>query len=240
MSVHRWEYVAPAAGRGLGSEPLETVEREFRRIGRERVVEVEVGDLGRHLPQHLLDVIELRALVLHPSTSPRDRGLIWERLTGLALEDGAVAETWRLVVCGMVMPGLRRAAGRLCPLLREHNLDLQQAMLTGLWEALTGLRHKPVARPVAIPSRLVWAADRAARAYRDEVLAHEARRGAALERAASVRQPIHPDALLALAVRRGVLDAAQAELIGRTRLEGCRLERWPNSGGVAAGGGPAP
>ncbi|WP_052069375.1 sigma-70 family RNA polymerase sigma factor [Streptacidiphilus albus] len=208
----------------FGSEPLETVEREFRSLSEGAGgLLLEVGDLGGQLPQEPLDMVELRALLLHPSLDWQDRGLIWGRLLVLAQEPGRAGEQWRLAATGMVMPGLRRAASRLCPQLPEHNEDLQQAMLVGLWEALAGLVRRQLPDPVRTASRLVWAADRAGRAYRNALLEDERRCTAtedAGELGAAPRQPVHPDVLLALAVRQGVVDVAEAELIGRTRLGG--------------------
>jgi hypothetical protein len=210
-------------GMPFGREPLQMVEREFRLLGAGTVpLLLEIGDLGERLPQQPLDMVALRALLLHPSLDWQDRGEIWHRLLQFADLPGAGGERWRIAIAGLVMPGLRLAASRLCPTLPQHNEDLQQAMLAGLWENLADLVKRQLPDPVRTPSRLIWAADRAGRAYR--AAQRDSERGCEWLGDEPVpaprRQPIHPDALLSLAVRRGVLSSSEAELVGRTRLGG--------------------
>ncbi len=121
------------------------------------------------------------------------------------------------------MPGLRRAVAALSAGWRGDREDLESEVLAGFLGALRGLDLDDL-DAVPLASRLYWAAWRAgqALAYADADWASRRR-----EIDDSLDGPTapwgHPDFVLAAAVRRGVLTAAQAELIGRNRLEGIPL-----------------
>ena len=77
-----------------------------------------------------------------------------------------------------------------------------------------------------LASRLCWAARRAGEQLAFADAAWAARRSDLDDRGDAPDLPWgHPDLVLAAAVRRGVLTAGQAELIGRNRLEGVPLSQ---------------
>jgi hypothetical protein len=79
---------------------------------------------------------------------------------------------------------------------------------------------------VPLASRLCWAARRAGEHLAFADAAWAARRADLDDQADAPDLPWgHPDLVLARAVRRGVLTAGQAELIGRNRLEGVPLSQ---------------
>ncbi|MCX4750602.1 hypothetical protein OG455_34710 [Kitasatospora sp. NBC_01287] len=206
-------------------EPLQAVEEELHRlVERSCPLTLVVGDLDPALPQHPLDMVALRALLLHPSIGYQTRGAIWARLLKLTAAPGWRGEDWPTAVCAMALPGLRRIAGRLrkeAPELVQG--EVQQAILAGFWAAAVELRGRLDCVDVGrIAASLCWSADRAARAYRLGEQRHaEARAELDEQSEQQVEVPAgSPDAVLERAVARGVLGREQAELIARTRLEG--------------------
>ncbi|GAA1082793.1 hypothetical protein [Kitasatospora arboriphila] len=223
-----------------GMEPLRVLEAELMRlVERPRPLTLVVGDLAAGLPEHPMDMAELRALLLHPSVGYQARGLVWVRLVKMTGWSGRRGEEWRTAVCAMALPGLWRTAARLrrtAPDVSQH--DVQQALLAGFWEALVDLRGRVdgVEEPGRIPASLCWAADRAARRLEDVERSHRALR-AGLGECPDGEQgptPVHPDELLDRAVERGLLTRAQAELIARTRLERVPVRVLAEQEGVTA------
>jgi hypothetical protein len=178
--------------------------------------------LAPGLPCRPVPVTELRALLLHPATSATARNAVWAELVRRA-RTGQPA--WVLALVGVALPGLRRAAATLCPAYRGDPGDLQAEILTGFLAAMRALDLDDL-DAIPLASRLCWAAWRAGEAlvYADADYASRRR-----ELDGSGQGPAlpwgHPDFVLAAAVRRGILTAAQAELIGRNRLEGIPLSQ---------------
>jgi hypothetical protein len=156
---------------------------------------------------------------------------------GFADRDAALAEmvrraqagspAWRMAVVGVLLPGLRRAAGRLARTYRGDPADLDAEMLVGLLEVLEGF--SPERERVA--ARLIWAAVRRGLAHKED---EATRAGRQVPLDGSVAPPPaggrHPDLILAEAVDRGVISYRDAVLIGANRLEGIPLSvlaaRW--------------
>jgi predicted DNA-binding protein (UPF0251 family) len=168
-------------------------------------------------------------LLLHPATSANARNMVWAELVRRARTGGPA---WMIGLAGVAMPGLRRAVAAWSTGYRGDPDDLQTEVLTGFLAAVRGLdlddlEHIPLA------SRLCWAAWRAgqALAYADAAYASRTR-----ELDGSLDGPVmpwgHPDFVLAAAVRAGVLTAAEAELIGRSRLEQVPLAQIARELGV--------
>jgi hypothetical protein len=207
------------SSRAVTTEPLRQMEAAFQHLAsRPRPLTVALGDLHPGLPAEPADVVTLRSLLLHPSLGYPARTVVWERLLKLAGKDGEAGREWQLAALGMVGWGLRRVASRACPSLPGHSTDLQQEILTAAWAALQVALATEPEEAGKVPARMVWAADRAARTYRRDIEEIQARHTDDGELPAPVRQPIHPDALLTLAVRQGVLSVAEAALVGDYRL----------------------
>jgi predicted DNA-binding protein (UPF0251 family) len=159
---------------------------------------------------------ELRALLLHPATSASARNKVWAELVRRA-RSGSPA--WIVGLVGVAMPGLRRAAASLSASYRGDPADLHIEILTGFLAAMRALDLDDLDR-VPLASRLCWAAWRAGQALACADAHYTASRR---DLPGSYDAPYlpwgHPDFVLAAAVTRGVLSPAQAELIGRNRLE---------------------
>ncbi|WP_042373008.1 hypothetical protein [Streptacidiphilus neutrinimicus] len=211
--------------------PLEQVAREFRAlVERPLPLEMKTCDLGEEgLPEAPVDVVALRALLLHPRLGHRTRGAVWARLLELATQKGREGEDWRLAAVGMALPGLTRVSLRwakaLGEITAEQREEIQMIVLGGFWEQFTAMQHDGTWRrdPSRIPARLLWAAERAARA--------------ALTRASRVREAevelervpappaerVLPEQLLAFAVRKGIVSRRGARTVAWTRLEGMTM-----------------
>jgi hypothetical protein len=183
---------------------------------------VHASALAPGLPGRPVPVTELRALLLHPATPAAARNAVWAELVRRA-RTGQPA--WVLALPGIALPGLRRAAASLSAVYRGDPGDLQAEILTGFLAAMRALDLDDL-DSVPLASRLCWAAWRAGQAlvYADADYASRRR-----ELGDSGEGPAlpwgHPDFVLAAAVRRGILTAGQAELIGRNRLEGIPLSQ---------------
>ena len=232
-----------AAARG----PLRVLEERMRLlVERERPLTLVVADLAAGLPEHPLNLVDLRSLLLHPSVGHQARGAIWVRLLELSGQDGTRGEEWSTACCAMALSGLWRTAARLrreAPALDQD--DIQQCVLAGFWEALADLRGRleSIAEPGRIPASLCWSADRAARRHRLHVEGHAARRAelADLPDTASTsdgdRAPwldLDVHLLLEQAVACGAIDQGLVDLITSTRLGTARIR------GLAAAEGVGP
>jgi hypothetical protein len=224
--------VAPqtAGPDGYGLGPLDSADAAFRALTTgPRPLALNPARLARGLPDRPVPLSELKALLLHPATSANARNMVWAELVRRARTRGPA---WMIGLAGVAMPGLRRAVAAWSTGYHGDPDDLQTEVLTGFLAAVRGLdlddlEHIPLA------SRLCWAAWRAgqALAYADAAYTSRTR-----ELDGSLDGPVmpwgHPDFVLAAAVRAGVLTAAEAELIGRSRLEQVPLAQIARELGV--------
>ncbi len=169
------------------------------------------GRLVRGLPSRPIPLDELRGRLLHPSISYHTRDVALALLLRRAKREGG---GWTVGLCGVVLPGLRRAAVPLSKALPGRVLDVEAEMLAALVETI---RTVP-ARAERLAARLVWPAVRAGhrfvareRGWREWEDPH-----ASLE--PPPRVPEHPDLVLDAAVTAGVLTASEAELVGESRV----------------------
>lgn len=131
------------------------------------------------------------------------------------------APEWIVGASGVLLPGLAAKVNRLARGYPGDRDDLEAEVLAGFLTAL----HTIDPDSGRLAARLCWAGYRAGLAlrHRDE---DDVRRRAASAEGAAPQQPWgHPDFVLAAAVRAGVITAAEADLIGATRLDGVRLEQ---------------
>jgi len=179
---------------------------------------------GRRRPVRLP---EARELLLWPGRMhPETRDVVWSLLVRRAQSGGP---EWVVAAAGVLLPGLRRAADRLRAGYPGDSEDLQAEVLTGFLAALRAV--DPDAGRLA--ARLYWAGYRAGAALRHRDATAAGHRGAGVEAAAPPRPWGHPDFVLAAAVAAGVLRAQEAELIGRTRLEGVGVQQAAAELGVS-------
>jgi hypothetical protein len=137
--------------------------------------------------------------------------------------DGAMAELvrraksspeWMVGLAGVLLPGLRRIAGRVTRQFPAETADIDAEILASFVEGVHGLDPRGIriaARLLAIPWNRAKVAGRAA-------VAIAGRKVNANNHAAPPRPWGHPDWVLERAVKAKVISAKDAELIGATRL----------------------
>jgi hypothetical protein len=203
--------VLPTAGADaprlvLGEQPFDVAANSFRllTVGPEPL-SVDGAALGGGLPARRIALSELASILMHPSCGYTTSDRVWRLLIEQARTGGPA---WVVGAAGVALPGLRQGAYRL----RHYSGDVQAELLTAFVAAMRTV--KPGGAKVA--QRLLSATFTAARAA---LHADEPIRTTALAQA-PVTAAGHPDIVLARAVAAEVITAAEAELIGATRLEG--------------------
>lgn len=179
------------------------------------------------LPARWIPLDELRSMLLHPSTRYQTRD---ETMALLVLRARNGGEDWKVGLLGVLVPGLAAVAGRAA---RGYPGDFEDVVA----EAVSGLLDAAARVDLAegrVASRLLGVAFTRAWA----MVRHERRRrrwehAAATQidsqghgdpaAGASVGRDHDPADVLRLAVACGVLTAAEARLIARTRLDGIPL-----------------
>ena len=182
------------------------------------------------LPDRMVQLGELKVLLLHPSVGPAARNKVWAELVRRAR---AADPAWTVGLVGVAMPGLRRATASLTAAYHGQAADLEGEVLTGFLAAMRALDLDDLDR-VPLASRLCWAAWRAGRAAAYADAAWAARRRGLPEGCSRPVPPWgHPDFVLAAAARAGILTRAEAALIGRNRLEHIPLARIAAETGIS-------
>lgn len=157
----------------------------------------------------------VRALVQDPDTEIGIRDAVWAELVHLAQQ--RVGE-WQLAAIWMMLPGLRSASRKIFHRTRIEVKEIDSAVITGFIEAL---RSADPSRP-HLGAHLWWKAHNHAM-QACALLAREMPvEDVELVAGRQNRQADHGD-YLSRAVHEGVLTGVEADLIGRTRLEGERL-----------------
>ncbi len=194
------------------------------------------GDSAALLGLGSVTLPELRVLVLDPATSGAIKDDIWRVLLGqvqLSWSAWATACTW------LALPGLGRTARQIRRQLASvhsgsqvHAEDVESELVAGFLQALCAMTPSAANRP-RVFARLLKAAGRHARRLLDDDDARvglhptadlsEAVESGGLAGWSALGQvsPVaaHPEAVLARAVRAGVIRAEDGDLIARTRLE---------------------
>src|SRR5262245_31108567 len=97
----------PAGPGGGRPGPLDTADAAFRAlVTGPAPLAINPGRLAAGLPDRMVPLDELRALLLHPATSAHARNKVWAHLVRRA-RGGEPA--WVVGLTGVAMPGLRRA-----------------------------------------------------------------------------------------------------------------------------------
>lgn len=183
--------------------------------------------VGHGLPRRSIPLDELRSILLHPSCGFAARDAVVAELVTRA-QSGQAA--WKVGLAGVLLPGLRRTAGRLARDYPGETADIDAEVLTGLLAALVDF--DPTREGVA--ARLLWAAYRHGARLRRRELAESHRH---IPRSVSAAPPQpwgHPDLVLARAVTDRVITACDAELIGATRIGDVALPDLADRLGVKA------
>jgi hypothetical protein len=227
---HRPRTAAPSNGGPVAAllrrtAPLDDLETTLRLLCTgPKPLAVNGRTLGHGLPRRMIPLHELASVLMHPATGHDAREAAWRLLvtrvrTG---QDNAV-----IGACGVALPGLRKAAGRLARATSRN--DMQADLLEGFIKELPMV---DTTRP-GICGRLCNAAHCAARAALRKQEA--AASGEANFAPGSTLPPApfgHPDFVLARAVRAGVLTVAEADLLGATFLEHVPLAQYADRVGI--------
>jgi hypothetical protein len=169
------------------------------------------------LPGRIFPLDQLRDLLVAGVPTPV-QDAVWRQLAVAARGWGPA---WVVGAVGVAAPGLSRMATRLSHGLPGQAEDIDSEILAGFLHAL---RTEDIDRP-RLWLRLCWAAWRAGHTARK--VDHVAELPTDLPTGgATPRRPYgHPDLILGRAVAAGVITAAQADLIGATRLGDVLVEQ---------------
>lgn len=207
--------------------PLDTLDDAFRILTRPPAPLALDGREVGGLPPRLIPLDELRSMLLHPSCGyrVRDAAMFW---LVCRAQDGPSA--WTVGLAGVLLPGLRSAAGRLARGFPGDTADLDAEILSGFVAALPGF--DPAGGKVA--SRLLWAAYRSGHGLRCRERTESARCCHGQRSAPPPPLWSHPDFVLADAAAQGVISKHEAQLIGATRLDDLRVSDIAADLGVSA------
>ncbi len=191
--------------------PLGRLEEAFLSLAvRKPALTLDGSDFGDPLPPGPTSLLELRVLLLRRSTPFHIRDAVIGELVRRASWD----EDWAVAVAGLLLPGLRRVAGKLTRRYPADTHCVDAAVIAGFFDALKTCDPNRS----RIAAALVWAACRRG---------HELSRGDREYAAHTVEADVeigpvpladHPDLVLARAVGERVISAVDAELIAATRL----------------------
>ncbi len=208
--------------------PFDTLENAFEALCAEpRPLALEAGAVAG-LPRRPIPLTELRAILLHPSTSYRVRNAAIAVLLKRARAEGG---RWSIGLAGVLVFGLRRTTSALCDICPEKAADIEAEALVGLLEGIAKTDPRHHGRPAA---RLIWLARDRAKGLVAKELSQVGRPGRHPAPEVPARPYGHPDLVLAEAVDQGVIEAADAALIGDTRLGDMTLAQAASVLGLAA------
>jgi hypothetical protein len=153
--------LAAAQPGGAALSPLDSADASFRALTTgPQPLALHTASLASGLPDRLVPVDELRALLPHPATGARARNKVWAELVRRARPG---SPPWVVGLVGVAMPRLRRAAATLSASYRGDPADLHIEILTGFLAAMRGLDPDDMDR-VPLAPRLCWAAWQAGQA----------------------------------------------------------------------------
>lgn len=176
------------------------------------------------LPQRVIPAEQLRAILLHPSMSHQARDVVMAEVVRLAVAH----EQWKTVLVGLLIPGLKRAGGRLTwNLPRDIGDDVGAELVVGVFEGLAagvGKTH--------IAARLLTYAIRRARRFIKAWRRNE-RTKEALD--VSSVETGNPEVVIELAYLEGIVSGYEANLIAATRVQGQSIQAIADETGIAEG-----
>ncbi|RQX07071.1 hypothetical protein [Micromonospora inaquosa] len=227
MSANTRPVTGPLAGHP-GSRPgaalLDAIDYRFQLRGEgPRPQAVDGRQLGHGLPRRRIALTELSAILMHPSCGTAAQDTAWRFLVTRARTGG---ELWVVGAVGVALPGLRHRAHLLSKL---SSGDLHAALVEAFLKALNAV---DIDQPGIVNALLnaAFSGARAALRGQEPAASGEANfaRGSALPPAPYG----HPDLVLARAVRLGVINVAEADLIGGTYLEDISLAAYAEATGL--------
>ena len=214
-----------APRRVLTDSPFDTLEKTFDLlVTGPRPLALDTTPIAG-LPNRAVPLGELKARLLHPSTPFSVRDAIVDQLVARSQAHGGA---WTIGLAGVLLPGLRRAAWPLVQACPGKKVDIEAETLAAFLAAVA--RCQPGRARLA--SRLCWLARTGAQRLLRAELSEQARPGNDPVSSAPPRPWGHPDLVLAKAVAAGVIGAADAELIGATRIGDVDLADAANALGI--------
>jgi hypothetical protein len=208
--------------------PFDALESSFRLLCEPPTrVAINGAEVGWPLPPRTMPLDELRGRLLHPATPFEVRDRVMLVLARKAKSSGGC---WTVALAGLLLPGLRASIGPLTRLHPKEAADIEAETLAELMRVLAALKDED-----RVAGRLVWRAARHTRERTARELTQAAKREPAPLPAAPHRPWGHPDFVLAEAVAAGAITAAEAEMIGDTRLDGQELRAWAKAKGIPDG-----
>ena len=211
-------------GRPLTDSPFDTLERTFTLLGAGPDPLALDGRGTPGLPDRAVPIGELKARLLHPSTTFDARDAIVGELVARSQADGG---RWTVALAGVLLPGLRRAVWPLVQACPGRSDDIEAEALTAFLSAVAACQPGRA----RLASRLCWLARTGAQRLLHAELV-EPRPGSDPVSGIPPRPWGHPDLVLAAAVSAGVICAADAELISATRLGGTDLAEAADQLGI--------
>ena len=213
--------LAAAQPGGAMLSPLDSADASFRALtAGPQPLALHAASLAAGLPDRLVPLDELRALLLHPATGARARNQVWAELVRRARSGSP--------------PGSSASSASPCPACAAPPPPCPPA--TSATPPTCRPRSSPGSSPRCAPwTPTTWTASRwrpgcagprggPGRPSPAPTPATPPRRRDLSDSYDAPYLPWgHPDFVLAAAVARGVLTPAQARLIGRNRLEGIPL-----------------
>jgi hypothetical protein len=211
------------AARGNSVEtahPLDVAETTFDLLMRgPSPMSVDGAVLGHGLPERPIELVELRAILLHPATTGETRDRVWRELVTRARRDGS---SWVIGCVGVALPGLKAVVrDQLARLDSDSAAGTSRVAGDLLAAFFQALLRVDLERPKIAQRLVAQSAKSVVRSYRPRVrtVPVDPSTMATLHPAARSSEG-HPDLLLDSAVRQHVITADEAEIIGATRLEG--------------------
>ena len=208
--------LVPRSGFERDSMPLDAARSAFEwLVAGPHPVSVD-GRLFPGLPARRVPLNELRDRLLRRRCPQTVRDAVWAHLVLLARTEGGA---WTVGAVGVALPALTSIAATLSAQFAGDPSDIHAAVLAGFVAELATIDLR---RP-RVMLRLRWAAYRAGHTAVREALDAPVPSGHGFHSTMPPPPWGHPDFVLARAVAEGAITAAEAELIGATRLEGVPL-----------------
>jgi hypothetical protein len=191
--------------------PLADIEAAFRQASRgPDAISVDGSQLAQDLPARRIPLDELRVLLLHGAVSFETKDRVLGRVAARAQ---AGDDAWVVAFAGLLMPGLKRVARRLRLNGGVDTREVGSEVVIGLLEALA---HLDPCRD-RIAASVCWEVYR--RAYRATVQRDDSPLPLNDHLGVRTLTGLHPEELIARAVRAGVVTPDEAELVAATRIE---------------------
>jgi hypothetical protein len=210
------QYALPHSGFERDCMPLDAARSAFEwLVAGPHPVSVD-GRLFPGLPARRVPLNEVRDRLLRRRCPQALRDAVWAHLVLLARTAGG---TWTVGAVGVALPALTSVAATLSAKFAGDPSDIHAAVLAGF---VSELGEVDLRKP-RIMLRLRWAAYRAGHTAVREALDAPVPSGHGFRSTLPPPPWGHPDFVLARAVAENAITAAEAELIGATRLEGVAL-----------------